>query len=405
MIWDTAYKIVSKFYKAVNKTIRIIITTVVILLIVSGITAGTGWLLLHNLYEQSREEEYKILSNLNEGTFRRMRNTEIYDKNGNKIGEIKAADFQYTKLKDICSLIQEGYIAVEDVRFKEHNGIDVDPDSIFDVQVKRLHEYKRQQMNALYIIHKYLEIKGGKKPSTPVTFIFGAKAAAGYRRAKLTIKLINNVANVINNDKSIDGKIKVVFIENYRVSNAEIIFAAADVSEQISTASKEASGTGNMKFMLNGAMTLGTMDGANVEIVKEVGEENAVIFGLTAEEVIKYQNEGGYNPQDIFNNDQEIRQVLMQLINGFYSPEDPELFRDIYNSLLYDAKPDVYFILKDFRSYADAQKKIEEKYRDSEGWARSVMLNTACSGKFSSDRTIEEYVRDIWHLDKVKVEL
>ena len=289
---------------------------------------------------------------------------------------------------------------------KEHNGVDVDPRSIFDVQVKRLHEYKRQLLNILHVMYLYNQIKAHPDMDFyPRTFIFGAKAAAGYRRAKLTIKLINNVANVINNDKSIDGKIKVVFIENYRVSNAEIIFAAADVSEQISTASKEASGTGNMKFMLNGAMTLGTMDGANVEIVKEAGEENAVIFGLTAEEVIKYQNEGGYNPQDIFNNDQEIRQVLMQLINGFYSPEDPELFRDIYNSLLYDAKPDVYFILKDFRSYADAQKKIEEKYRDSEGWARSVMLNTACSGKFSSDRTIEEYVRDIWHLDKVKVEL
>ena len=283
---------------------------------------------------------------------------------------------------------------------KEHNGVDVDPRSIFDVQDKR------QLLNILHVMYLYNQIKAHPDMDFyPRTFIFGAKAAAGYRRAKLTIKLINNVANVINNDKSIDGKIKVVFIENYRVSNAEIIFAAADVSEQISTASKEASGTGNMKFMLNGAMTLGTMDGANVEIVKEVGEENAVIFGLTAEEVIKYQNEGGYNPQDIFNNDQEIRQVLMQLINGFYSPEDPELFRDIYNSLLYDAKPDVYFILKDFRSYADAQKKIEEKYRDSEGWARSVMLNTACSGKFSSDRTIEEYVRDIWHLDKVKVEL
>ena len=289
---------------------------------------------------------------------------------------------------------------------KEHNGVDVDPRSIFDVQVKRLHEYKRQLLNILHVMYLYNQIKAHPDMDFyPRTFIFGAKAAAGYRRAKLTIKLINNVADVINNDKSIGGKIKVVFIENYRVSNAEIIFAAADVSEQISTASKEASGTGNMKFMLNGAMTLGTMDGANVEIVKEVGDENAVIFGLTAEEVIKYQNEGGYNPQDIFNNDQKIRQVLMQLINGFYSPEDPELFRDIYNSLLYDAKPDVYFILKDFRSYADAQKKIEEKYRDSEGWARSAMLNTACSGKFSSDRTIEEYVRDIWHLDKVKVEL
>jgi starch phosphorylase len=239
----------------------------------------------------------------------------------------------------------------------------------------------------------------------PRTFIFGAKAAAGYRRAKLTIKLINNVAKVINNDKSIKDKIKVVFIENYRVSNAELIFAAADVSEQISTASKEASGTGNMKFMLNGAVTLGTMDGANVEIVKEVGDDNAVIFGLSADEVIDYECYGGYNPLDIFNNDQEIRQVLMQLINGYYSPEDPELFREIYNSLLYDGRPDVYFILKDFRSYADAQARIDKKYRDEEGWARSVMLNTASSGKFSSDRTIEEYVQDIWHLEKVKVEL
>ncbi len=289
---------------------------------------------------------------------------------------------------------------------KEHNGIDVDPRSIFDVQVKRLHEYKRQLLNILHVMYLYNQIKAHPEMDFyPRTFIFGAKAAAGYKRAKLTIKLINNVANVINNDRTIDGRLKVVFIENYRVSNAEIIFAAADVSEQISTASKEASGTGNMKFMLNGAMTLGTMDGANVEIVNEVGEENAVIFGLSADEVIKYQNEGGYNPQDIFNNDQEIRQVLMQLINGFYSPENPELFRDIYNSLLYDKKPDVYFILKDFRSYAEAHKKIEAKYRDSEGWARSVMLNTACSGKFSSDRTIEEYVRDIWKLDKVKVEL
>ena len=289
---------------------------------------------------------------------------------------------------------------------KEHNGIDIDPRSIFDVQVKRLHEYKRQLLNILHVMYLYNQIKANPNMEFyPRTFIFGAKAAAGYRRAKLTIKLINNVARVINNDKSIDGKIKVVFIENYRVSNAEIIFAAADVSEQISTASKEASGTGNMKFMLNGAITLGTMDGANVEIVKEVGEENAVIFGLTADEVIRYQNEGGYNPQEIFNNDQEIRQVLMQLINGFYSPEDPEMFREIYNSLLYDKKPDVYFILKDFRSYAEAQKKIEKMYLDETGWARSAMLNTACSGKFSSDRTIEEYVNDIWKLDKVKVEL
>ena len=289
---------------------------------------------------------------------------------------------------------------------KEHNGIDVDPRSIFDVQVKRLHEYKRQLLNILHVMYLYNKIKANPDMEFyPRTFIFGAKAAAGYRRAKLTIKLINSVADVINNDASINGKIKVVFIENYRVSNAELIFAAADVSEQISTASKEASGTGNMKFMLNGALTLGTMDGANVEIVKEVGEDNAVIFGLSADEVIQYENYGGYNPHDIFNNDQEVRQVMMQLINGFYSPDDPDRFREIHNSLLYDNRPDMYFILKDFRSYAKAQEIIEAKYRDREGWARSAMLNVAKSGKFSSDRTIEEYVRDIWKLEKVKVEL
>ena len=289
---------------------------------------------------------------------------------------------------------------------KKHNGVDVDPNSIFDVQVKRLHEYKRQLLNILHVMYLYNKIKANPDMDFyPRTFIFGAKAAAGYRRAKLTIKLINNVADVINNDASINGKIKVVFIENYRVSNAEMIFAAADVSEQISTASKEASGTGNMKFMLNGALTLGTLDGANVEIVKEVGENNAVIFGLTANEVIKYENYGGYNPHDIFNNDQEVRQVLMQLVNGMYSCGDTEMFREIYNSLLYDNRPDVYFILKDFRSYAEAQSKIEAKYKDREGWARSAMLNVACSGKFSSDRTIEEYVRDIWKLEKVEVNI
>ena len=290
---------------------------------------------------------------------------------------------------------------------KEHNGIDVDPDSIFDVQVKRLHEYKRQLLNILHVMYLYNELK--KNPDmdmTPRTFIFGAKAAAGYRIAKLTIKLINNVADVINNDASINGKIKVVFIENYRVSNGEIIFAAADVSEQISTASKEASGTGNMKFMLNGAMTLGTMDGANVEIVQEVGIENAVIFGLSSDEVIRYENEGGYDPMEIFNNDQAVREILTELINGKYSPEDPEMFRDIYNSLLSNQggrRADTYFILKDFRSYTEAQKQIDARYKNSAGWAKSVMLNVANAGKFSSDRTIEEYVSDIWKLKKVHV--
>lgn len=292
---------------------------------------------------------------------------------------------------------------------KEHNGIDVDPRSIFDVQVKRLHEYKRQLLNILHVMYLYNQLKDNPNMEmVPRTFIFGAKAAAGYQIAKKTIKLINSVADVINHDKSINGKIKVVFIEDYRVSNAEIIFAAADVSEQISTASKEASGTGNMKFMLNGALTLGTMDGANVEIVEEVGKENAFIFGLSSDEVINYENNGGYNPVEIFNTDQEIRRVLMQLINGYYAPEDPELFRDIYNSLLNtknSAKADTYFILKDFRSYAEAQKRVEEAYKNQAWWAKAALLNTACSGKFSSDRTIEEYVKDIWHLDKVKVEL
>ena len=290
---------------------------------------------------------------------------------------------------------------------KEHNGIEVDPRSIFDVQVKRLHEYKRQLLNILHVMYLYNQIKEHPEMEFyPRTFIFGAKAAAGYKNAKLTIKLINSVADVVNNDESIDGKLKVVFIENYRVSNAEWIFAAADVSEQISTASKEASGTGNMKFMLNGAITLGTMDGANVEIVEEVGAENAVIFGLSSDEVINYENNGGYNPMDIFNSDEDIRKVLMQLVNGFYSPHDPELFRTLYNSLLNTEstdKADRYFILKDFRSYADAQKKIEEFYRDEDRWAKAAILNVACSGKFTSDRTIQEYVDEIWKLDKVKL--
>ena len=292
---------------------------------------------------------------------------------------------------------------------KEHNGIDVDPRSIFDVQVKRLHEYKRQLMNILHVMYLYNQLKDNPNMDiVPRTFIFGAKAAAGYKRAKLTIKLINNVADVINNDKSIGGKLKVVFIEDYRVSNAELIFSAADVSEQISTASKEASGTGNMKFMLNGALTIGTMDGANVEMAEEVGKDNMFIFGASADEIINLENNGGYNPMDIFNNDQDIRRVLMQLINGYYSPQDPELFRDIYNSLLNTQssdRADTYFILKDFRSYAEAHKKIDQAYRDEKWWARTAMLNTASAGKFSSDRTIEEYVRDIWHLEKIKVEL
>ena len=288
----------------------------------------------------------------------------------------------------------------------EHNGVEVDPHSIFDVQVKRLHEYKRQLLNILHVIYLYNQIKMHPEMEFyPRTFIFGAKASAGYATAKKIIKLINSVADVVNNDASINGKIKVVFIENYRVSNAEWIFAAADVSEQISTASKEASGTGNMKFMLNGAPTLGTMDGANVEIVEEVGAENAFIFGLSSDEVINYENNGGYDPNVIYNTDEEIRQILMQLINGTFS-NDTELFRDLYDSLLNTKntdRADRYFILADFRSYADAQKRVEAAYRDEKGWAKKALLNTACSGKFTSDRTIQEYVDDIWHLDKVIV--
>ena len=290
---------------------------------------------------------------------------------------------------------------------KEHNGIEVDPRSIFDVQVKRLHEYKRQLLNILHIMYLYNQIKEHPEMSFyPRTFIFGAKAAAGYLRAKETIKLINSVADVVNNDRSINGKLKVVFIEDYRVSNAEIIFAAADVSEQISTASKEASGTGNMKFMLNGAPTLGTMDGANVEIVQEVGAENAFIFGLSSEEVINYENNGGYNPTDIYFNDWELKRVIDQLMDGTYANGDHEMYKNLYNSLLNTQctdRADTYFILKDFRSYAEAQKRVEEAYRDQQRWSRMAMMNTICSGKFSSDRTIEEYVSDIWKLEKVDV--
>ena len=331
-----------------------------------------------------------------------------------KVGDGWITDLpQIAKLKDLAdnSKAQKEFM---DIKYKnklrlakyikEHNGIDVDPQSIFDVQVKRLHEYKRQLLNILHVMYLYNELKANpEKEFFPRTFIFGAKAAAGYRNAKLTIKLINSVADVVNNDASIGGKIKVVFIENYNVSNAEIIFAAADVSEQISTASKEASGTGNMKFMLNGALTLGTMDGANVEIVEEVGEENAFIFGLSSDEVINYEQHGGYYPMDIYNNDYEIRKVLDQLVDGTYS-SDKELFRPLYNSLLNTlstSKADTYFILKDFRSYAEAQTRVEAAYKNTSGWAKSAILNVAGSGKFTSDRTIQQYVDEIWHLDKV----
>ncbi len=287
----------------------------------------------------------------------------------------------------------------------QHNGVEVDPNSIFDIQVKRLHEYKRQLLNILHVMYLRNQIKANPGMHFyPKTYIFGAKASAGYKIAKNIIKLINSVADSVNNDPDLQGKLKVVFIEDYKVSNGELIFAAADVSEQISTASKEASGTGNMKFMLNGAPTLGTMDGANVEIVKEVGEENAFIFGLSSDEVINFEHNGGYDPNFIFNTDSEIRQVLVQLINGTFDP-DTELFRPIYDSLLSTkyGVADRYFILKDFRSYAEAQKKVSEAYEDKDRWAKMALLNTACAGKFSSDRTIEEYAQEIWNLDKVHI--
>lgn len=292
---------------------------------------------------------------------------------------------------------------------KEHNGVEVDPRSIFDVQVKRLHEYKRQLLNILHVMYLYNQLKEHPEIEFyPRTFIFGAKASAGYIRAKQIIKLINSVAEVVNNDQSINGKLKIVFIEDYRVSNAEWIFAAADVSEQISTASKEASGTGNMKFMLNGALTIGTMDGANVEIVEEVGEENAFIFGLSSDEVINYEQHGGYNPMDVYNSDPDVRRVVDQLVDGTYAHGNREMYRDLYNSLLNtksSSRADMYFILKDFRAYAEAQKKVGEAYKDTESWAKKALLNTACCGKFSSDRTIQEYIDDIWKLDKVEINL
>ena len=367
---------------------------------------------LHDFYEMRPEQFNNKTNGVTQRRFLAHGNPLLSQWLNEKIGDQWITDFE--RIGKLKSFVDEEKYQLEFMNIKyqnkvrlakyikEHNGIEVDPNSIFDIQVKRLHEYKRQLLNILHVMFLYNELK--ENPSFdiyPRTFIFGAKAAAGYRRAKLTIKLINSVADVINNDKSINGKIKVVFIEDYRVSNAEILFAAADVSEQISTASREASGTGNMKFMMNGAVTLGTMDGANVEIVEEVGAENAFIFGLSADEVMRYEREGGYNPWDIFNSNQNVRRVLTQLINGTYS-EDTELFRELYDSL---TKEDIYFILKDFDSYAEAQKRIDEAYRDEKRWAHMAMMNTACSGKFSSDRTIEEYVKDIWHLDKVKVSL
>ncbi|MCH5337540.1 MAG: glycogen/starch/alpha-glucan phosphorylase [Acetatifactor sp.] len=369
---------------------------------------------LRDFYEMYPERFNNKTNGITQRRFLLHGNPLLADWVTSKVGDGWITDLpQIAKLRDVAdnSKAQKEFMEIKYKNklrlakyIKEHNGIEVDPNSIFDVQVKRLHEYKRQLLNILHVMYLYNDLKAHpEKEFFPRTFIFGAKAAAGYRNAKLTIKLINAVADVINSDNSIGGKIKVVFIENYNVSNAEIIFAAADVSEQISTASKEASGTGNMKFMLNGALTLGTMDGANVEIVEEVGEENAFIFGLSSDEVIGYEQHGGYNPMDIYNSDGDIRRVLDQLVDGTYSG-DKELFRPLYNSLLNTlstSKADTYFILKDFRSYAEAQKKVEEAYKNKASWAKSAILNVAGSGKFTSDRTIQQYVDEIWHLDKV----
>ena len=374
---------------------------------------------LKDFYEMFPQKFNNKTNGITQRRFLMHGNPLLADWVSNKIGEDWITNLKHLKKLEIYADDKKAQQEFMQIKYQnklrlaeyiqKHNGVEVDPRSIFDVQVKRLHEYKRQLLNILHVMYLYNQLKEHPEMEFyPRTFIFGAKAAAGYKNAKLTIKLINSVADVINNDPSINGKIKVVFIEDYRVSIAEWIFAAADVSEQISTASKEASGTGNMKFMLNGALTLGTMDGANVEIVEEVGEENAFIFGMSSDEVIEHEQKRDYNPMDIFNQDQDIRKVLMELINGFYSPNDPELFRDLYNSLLNTQCTqfaDTYFILADFRSYAEAQKRVMEAYKDEEGWAKSAILNVANSGKFSSDRTSQEYVDDIWHLDKVTVDM
>ena len=289
---------------------------------------------------------------------------------------------------------------------KNTQGVDLDPTSIFDVQIKRLHEYKRQLLNILNVMYEYNKMleDASYKPA-PRTFIFGAKAASGYRRAKSIIKLINTVAERVNNDPRIEGRLKVVFVENYRVSVAEKLFPASDISEQISTAGLEASGTGNMKFMVNGALTLGTMDGANVEIVEEVGRENAFIFGLTSDEIIKIEEEHTYNPQKYIERNPGLAKVLNQLVDGTYDPTH-QLFRELYESLVYGIegnRADVYYVLADFDAYCEARRLSGEAFQDRKRWAKMAILNIACSGKFSSDRTIEDYVKDIWKVKRVKV--
>ncbi len=318
-----------------------------------------------------------------------------------KFKDDKAFKQEFNRIKHANKIHLANYI-------KNNNGIDVDPNSIFDIQVKRLHEYKRQLLNILHVMFLYNQIKiDPNYDMTPQTFIFGAKSAAGYKKAKLIIKLINNVADVVNNDPLVSQKIKVVFLENYCVSLAEKLIPAANVSEQISTASKEASGTGNMKFMLNGALTIGTMDGANVEMFEEVGKDNIFIFGLSSDEVIDLYNNNSYNPWDILNIDTELTKVLTQLINGFVAKDDTEMFRELYESLvsgLNSNRPDEYFILKDFNSYMKAQRKLNKFYSDTDAFTTSAIINVAKSGKFSSDRTIKQYADEIWNLKKLTIQ-
>ena len=406
-----------------NNQVRMAFMAIVASFSVNGVAKLHTDILKHqelkNFYEMMPEKFNNKTNGITQRRFLLHANPKLAAWISDKIGENWITDLsELAKLKPYIDdeKAQEEFMQIKYENklrlieyIKEHNGIELDPNSIFDIQIKRLHEYKRQLLNILNVMSLYNKLKENPDMDiVPRSFIFGAKAAAGYRRAKLTIKLINAVADVVNNDKSIKGKIKVVFIEDYRVSNAEILFAAADLSEQISTASKEASGTGNMKFMLNGALTIGTMDGANVEIVEEVGMENAFIFGLSSDEVIAYEKNGNYNPVEIYDSNPEVKKVLMQLIDGFYSPEDKDLFRDIYDSLLNtnsSDRADTYFILKDFDSYKEARERADRAYRDKKAWARMALTQTANAGKFSSDRTIEEYVRDIWNLKKITVEI
>lgn len=283
------------------------------------------------------------------------------------------------------------------------NGIEINPDSIYDIQVKRLHEYKRQLLNVFHIINLYFMLKDNPDMDiVPRTFIFGAKAAAGYKIAKDIIKLINSVADVVNNDPDIKGKIKVVFMANYCVTLAEKLIPAADISEQISTAGKEASGTGNMKFMLNGALTVGTMDGANVEIYEEVGKDNIFIFGLSAQETARMYADHSYNPWTVYEYDNRIKRIMNSLVDGIFAPEYPDIFRDIYNSII---GRDEYFVLEDFASYVDIQEKVSQAYKDKDNWAKMAVINTAKSGKFSSDRTIREYASEIWNIKPLHIEI